>query len=243
MENLENLEEIIYDSNESDNLEIIFTYDYANQNLDNNIKFQEWKNSMIKKYGNDAKLFRCEKDKILFYSSYKDCISLPCYRNECPKCRTYICYFCSYSNNNIKTRCCFKKAISEQLFYWGLKFIKLVDKQDVELKKISNNYTIFFTLIPGINFYLIYTAIISNCLFQLKTKNSISEEPEIYDDIFYSNKCIFYTGILTSIILFIPLFIYNIYFILLLILVSIPFKFYPLKYFFGFIDGDYYDYY
>ena len=243
MENLENLDKIIYDINESDNLESIFTIDYADQNLDNNIKFQEWKNSMIKKYGNDAKLFKCEKDKILFYSNYKDCISLPCYRNECPKCKEYICHFCSYSDKNKKTRCCFKKAISEQFFYWGFKLIKLIDKKDVELKKIENYYKFFFTLIPGLNFLLIYAAIISNCLFQLKMKHSNNKAiPEIYDDKLYFNKFFFYIYILASFLLFIPLIVYNIYFVLLLILTSIAFKFYPLKYFFGFLDGDYFDY-
>lgn len=246
MENMENYNKITYDINDdSENLECFFNYDYDNQKMDNNIKFQEWKNSMIKKYGNDAKLFKCQRDKLYFYSSYKDCISLPCYRNKCPQCDKYICHFCSFPGTNERIRCCFKKAIGEQLFYYGLKYIKLIDKNDVEIKKISNNYKMLFTLIPGINFFLIYYSIMSNCLFQLKLKNAKGNEElrEIYDDKFFGNKCIFIISFLASILLFIPLIIYNIFFVVLLILISIPFKFYPLKYLFGFFDGDYYNFY
>ena len=132
-----------------------FKFDYPDQNFDKDIKYQEWKNSMIKKYGKDAKLFKCLKDKIYFYSSYLDCISSPCYRVKCPQCKEYICHFCFYSGKNRKIRCCFKKAIGEQLFYWGFKYIKLIDKEDIEIKKISNNYKILITLIPGLNFLLI----------------------------------------------------------------------------------------
>ena len=245
MENVENCDKITYDLNdESEVLESSFKFDYIEQNFDNNIKFQNWKNSMIQEYGKDAKLFKCLKDKIYFYSSYKDCISYPCYRTKCPKCKEYICHFCSYSGESENIRCCFKKAIGEQLFYYGFKYIKLIDKEDVEIKKISNNYKLLFTLIPGLNFFLIYAAIMSNCLFQLKLKNAKGGEEvrEIYDDIFFGN-ILFIIGLFAPKLLFIPLIIYNIYFVALLILISIPFKFYPLKYLLGFIDGDYYDFY
>ena len=41
-----------------------FNLDYENQKVDNNKDYEKWKDSMIIFYGNDAKLFRCLKDKI-----------------------------------------------------------------------------------------------------------------------------------------------------------------------------------
>ena len=43
--------------------------DYDGQSLKDNLKFNSWKNIMLQKYGNDAKLFKCSYDAIYFYCS------------------------------------------------------------------------------------------------------------------------------------------------------------------------------
>ena len=58
----------ILDSEENiENIESIFKIEYPNKKLDNNKEYIEWKKSMVKKYGNNAKEFKCLKDNILYY--------------------------------------------------------------------------------------------------------------------------------------------------------------------------------
>ena len=66
----------IYTENESD-LVNGFKMDYRNQILNNNVEFINWKNSMLKKYGNDAKMFKCSKDNLLFFTSKNNCKKIP----------------------------------------------------------------------------------------------------------------------------------------------------------------------
>ena len=75
----------------------IFKFDYENQQLESNLNYIKWKDSNIKEYGNNAKLFKCKKCKIFFYSKYEDIIKKPYYLAPCLICKQYICYFCSYS--------------------------------------------------------------------------------------------------------------------------------------------------
>ena len=91
MENDENIK----DNNIIDNSELIlkngFKLDYVGQSL-NNSKFINWKADMYKKFGKDAKLFKCKNENILFYVSKKECESqlYPC---KCPSYHESICYF------------------------------------------------------------------------------------------------------------------------------------------------------
>ena len=50
---------------------------------------------MKKRYGNDAKLFKCNKDKIYYYGSIQDCRTIPLYKVKCPICNNNNCYYCS----------------------------------------------------------------------------------------------------------------------------------------------------
>ncbi len=53
----------------------VFKLDYIEQNVNDNFKYQKWKEIKSKEFGNNSKQFKCNKDKILFYSTYNDCIT------------------------------------------------------------------------------------------------------------------------------------------------------------------------
>ena len=74
--------------------ENIFIHDYFNQKIQNNNKFKIWENLMLKKYGNNARLFKCIVDKIYFYISNEDCMEYPYYSSHFPICNNVICYYC-----------------------------------------------------------------------------------------------------------------------------------------------------
>ena len=85
---MENEVEFIDENNKFE----IFRPEYENQKIKNNQNFINWENSIFKKYGNDAKLFKCTKDKIYFYTSNKDCMDYPFYACRCPECNYFVCY-------------------------------------------------------------------------------------------------------------------------------------------------------
>ena len=63
---------IINNNDNKNNNNNIFKLDYESQNVDNNKYFIKWKRLMLEKLGNNAKLIRCSKDKILFFISYDE---------------------------------------------------------------------------------------------------------------------------------------------------------------------------
>ena len=113
----------------------IFKLEYKGQLLKNNARYQTWKQSMIKKYGENPKQFKCLEDNILFYTNYENYWSFPSYKSKCPICKNQICYFCSNSKTNFPIDyviCCLKRKIYKLLFYDGLQYIKKIDDKDVK---------------------------------------------------------------------------------------------------------------
>ena len=210
----------------------IFKLDYENQNLNNNINYLNWKDSIPKEYGNEAKILKCKKCKILFYSKKEDIITQkPFYLKTCPICKKYICYFCSYYYNQCYNsfndlHCCIKIALYIAFFISGPEYIKK--------NEIFDSNTLIF-LIPIINIMGLFTRAFNICFLYLAKKESKNEGVLKHrdGDLF----CLYKLMInLTGIILGIPYFLLDAYQILLLLFISIPFKFYPLKYYFGVLD-------
>jgi hypothetical protein len=205
----------------------VFNLEYIGQNLNDNIEYQKWKKLMKKEYGNNSKQFKCNKDKILFYSSYNDYIEdYYIYKSKCPVCNKYICYFCSYNGDKYFS-CCIKNSILKTFLYCG-------PKNASEPFDYSN----LFLLIPILNILTIILFFIGALYIRLileKSKNNNKEELKQYVVTEEGTKknlnliIIFLIDILLSVPFII---IYN-YFIILLIIISIPFKFVPLKYFLG----------
>ena len=223
------------------NLDNIFKIDYASQKLDNNIEFQKWKKSMLIKYGKDAKLFRCIEDNILFYITYKDCRKKPSFGGKCPICKNQICLFCSYNfkgKYEWENKCCIKRNIYKLIFYDGLRYIFEIDKNDTSYEE----NIVIFEFFPGISLFEFIGKIFCILYLDLPIKKSLRNNrkydtyrDEIERGNFYLIIMIMLIAI--NIILCIPFLIYNIFSLILIVIISIPFKFYPLKFFHGLIYG------
>ena len=217
--------------------ENIFALDYLNQKIDNNADFQKWKRKMLVKNGNDAKFFKCNQDMIYFCTTYYDCLRSPSFKGKCPICSKDICLFCS---NNYKERsdwiqCCIRRALNKAIFYYSLRYIKRYD--DVPF----DDHIHIIIFVPGINLLVLFIKCMDILYLDLPTKKSISDN----NGKLYSFRerleegCVF---VIFFILIFaigftlcISFLIYNIYLIILLFIISIPFKFYPLKYYYGII--------
>ena len=217
----------------------IFSLEYSEQNITNNKKYKKWEESKLKIYGNDAKLFRCIQDNILFFTTYDDCINYPAYKCICPKCGKIICHFCS-SIDILNMACCYKRMIYKLLFHDGLSFIKKVDRNE-DIQLISNDYSILLILIPGINLCATNYIYVDQILFSLITKNISYDDKGNRETYLYKFQKTRFSSIIIYLFAFsfifnsISFFILNFYSIIFLLLISIPFKFYPLKYYFGLI--------
>ena len=97
------IEKELIDSSGKNLINIIFYYEYEGQNLTNNADFEKFKKTMNNKYWDNAKIFKCKDDKILFYN---DCSKYPYYEGKCPKCHRNICYFCCHYNKYSPNDCC-----------------------------------------------------------------------------------------------------------------------------------------
>ena len=219
----------------------IFYLDYGEQKVINNKKYQIWNESMLQKYGNDAKLFRCIQDKILFYVSYADCIDDPSFKCKCPICGNIICHFCS-GIDTLNVICCYKRLIYNSLFHDGFVFIKKVDKnKDIQL--LSNDLSSLFIFIPGMHLFIFNFIYANKVLFSVTTKAIEYDDKGVRQTYLYrfQKKCfnfiIIYIFALMIALNSIYFFILDFYFILFLLFISILFKFYPLKYYLGIISS------
>jgi len=207
----------------------VFKFEYKEQNLNNNIEYQKWKESMLIEYGNNSKQFKCNKDKVLFYSTYNVCIYDPYYKCKCPICNNYICYFCSCNSEDQYELCCIKNTILRSIFDFGPKSLN-----------DSFNYNYLFNLVPLISIFMIITFIFKALYTTLITQKSINSDNAVLkeyleDGNYYYIK--FLLILLIDILLSIPFAIIYNYFIILFIIISIPFNFVPLKYYLNIISS------
>ena len=147
----------------------IFKPDYDYQNLENNLEYQRWHLSLINKYGNRGKLYKCSKDGILFYIPDEKAIRNN-FINEglCPVCKERICYFCSKISDSF-FNCCIRKKLSDM--YCGGKEMsnsKIKDLNDYE------EAAFIYYLIPVINITF-FIGIIHNFSFYKFTMKKYNE--------------------------------------------------------------------
>ncbi len=203
----------------------VFQFDYKEQILSNNSNYINWENEMIKKYGRDAKLFKCFKDKIVFYVSNKDTKGNHLHLGKCPLCQEYICYFCSRKGNkNDKAYCCISRKIRYILFNQRLDpYLNCEETLSLFMPIIS------FMLIIGIfsrGFY--YRLYISDKLNEKKNLNYLTTyEENISEKMLIPIVAI---NIIFAFFLSIAFAILNIEFIVILFISSILFCFRPLRY-------------
>ena len=222
----------------------IFKTDYKNQKLEDNINFQKFKQTMLSKNDNKGRIFYCKNEDIYFY--YNDS-KYPYYHGICPSCNRQICYFCKKVKNSKYDLCCNKKRIHYIFSVDAYIFIKYPkDGANYQFKE-----NLLFAIIPLVN--LIYFAAgIHIPIYKLDTKIKYKYCLKVGDDYNYDNDyynleqytmggkdhlpsfiLIVIMDVSATIILSIPYLFLDIAFTILIFLISIPFKFYPVKYIYG----------
>ena len=233
--------EISAESNlESNKLEI-FKLDYEAQNYENNSEFKKFQNSIYNKYGTKQKLFKCIKDKILFYY---DCSNYPFYEAKCPCCSKSICYFCSSSYTYPQQNCCLKKKV---YYLFKVNVLLFFYSYPGHLEhKVEFKESLFYAIVPFVNL-LYFIGCLHAILFYRMKYNDENFDYNDYDGHFTSMdknsffiRTFFIFEVACSILIAITLFVLNIYFTIIIIIISIPFKFYPMKYLFGILHSVYY---
>ena len=220
-----------------------FKLDYKEQNLNNNIKYKNWETSMIKKFGNNARLFKCSKDNLLFYTSNQECKEFPFYVSICPYCKREICYFCSRFSKDeaFSGNCCLKRGIYYAIFESGCNIYIKYDHIDPPPEKF-----IKISLIPYINIQFFISLCFKFFFLGLPKKNAEDMDNdklityEEHFDIEHRYKTlIIILFIFKLFLVFLPLpyIIISIFFMILLFLISLPFKGYPICFFWGVIFG------
>ena len=205
----------------------MFMLDYDGQSLKNNAKFNLWKDIMLQKYGNDAKLFKCFYDAIYFYSPYESFRKLPLCSSNCPSCNRPICYYCSRvaNDNNSFGDCCLKRRLYYKLIYDGFLFINLKESEKLKF------YFLLF-LFPICTFFLFTCFIYMDFFYKLR-KNIV----QYYDNggnLFWISRLI--SGLIAFILSIIYM-VHSFHFKIFLLVISIFTKNYPIKYYLGIIRG------
>lgn len=217
MENEEKNIGLIQDNNIDPYLSNIFKPNYENQKLDDNIDFQNWKSSMINKYGEKGKIYKCMKDKVLFYNSYEEGYRYNVNEGLCPLCKKRYCYFCSKMCSDYN--CCLKKKLID-MYNEGKKFS---NKQIGELGEYEFAAFECF-LIPGFNI-IFFIGIIFNISYYKLIKEFDKDYPYAYETFLHKNNLKFsiilvLNGI-TSIFFAIAFFIYGIVITIIFLLIII----------------------
>ena len=217
-------------TNFDEKTENFFKLDYKGQNINKNKFFKEFKVTMFKKNNNKGLIYFCPEDNAYFFDSseYK-------YQNGiCPLCGKDICYFCSKRDQLYRDKCCLSKKMHYLFYKEGFIFF-----EDYFRGKL------LFALIPLLNLILFVGGIHKliykiediyiremNCYWNFEgyLKSEFDRDYVNHCDIF---KFFVALDVGSTIILIIPYAILNIIFTIILIIISIPFKFYPIKYLAG----------
>ena len=229
------------------NLYNIFRLDYINQNYKHSADFQRWKTSMLNKFGRNAILYKCIADKILFYARNEDYKSYPFCQSICPSCKNPICYHCHrfkedhYGNGS----CCIRRKIYCIFFQDGLRLINPIN--------IENDYpqsfrgALFYFLIPGYNLLFFIATIHIAFFYKLGIKNYELKKNNGYIIDYETKikknknkillKIIVAFDIGLSFLLTFSLILLNLYFIIFMLIISLPFNLIPMKYYMGIAYG------
>ena len=216
-----------------------YKLEYENQNVKNNFEFLKWKKEMLDEYGKNAMLFKCLEDKIYFYTSYEECKRYPIYQSVCPICEEPICYYCSrfetdeFGENGT---CCLQRKIKCMFNQDCYRYIQPINYEEdiLSYKEAFISFVIpvihLFTLITQIQRIFYYKLVVKEIKKKEKEKQGLEGRYYLYVDAY---DYIVMINMAMAILLVIPLFFIHIYFIIFMIIISLPFKFIPLKYLLG----------
>ena len=231
------------------NVKDFIKLDFPGQNLKGNKSFEDFKKEKLTELGKDAKLFYCKKDNLYFYISKEQCKTPPLYYKNCPLCNNFVCYFCKRNTSwNIVNRgnCCLKLKLYYLFFHSGFQFLKHFDqlneeeKQDFRINLILS-YIPFFGFVKS--YVLIFDALLFGALLKdKKYKNDLDNLVEKtynrYINEYYSEIIIVLIILFTGILLSFCFTIYDIYFKLFIMIISLFSKFIPLRYYLGIMMDD-----
>ena len=176
-----------------------------------------------------------KKDSIYFYVSKAECKELPLYFKKCQLCNNYVCYFCGRNtpNDEDSEKCCVQLVLYYKFFYNGFKYFKYIIDRD----KPTFYRVLIIELIPvfGLmaNIISINLLLFSELLLNAQKKNV--EIITDYENFLKNFDYLIFIFLLYSLVTAICYAICDIYFKAILLIISLFTKFYPLKYFIGFL--------
>ena len=207
----------------------IFQIEFSNQNLDDNIKFRNWKKNMTKIYGNDLIFVSCCKDNIFFGAKRK---YKSTYKFVCPKCKNYICSFCLKLVSSDYGDCCVRARL-RSVYY------RLPECSEVKGEGINCSISLeWLLIIPFLSFLYFIGGILNSLFFRLSKPlnlNSYRKFSYRYSDYYKRKSRITYSIIYTIKVLFaiaimvafFPFVILD-FILTILLIISVPFHLYPL---------------
>ena len=219
-----------------------FKLDYPKQRIKGNQSFEKYKNLKLKELGNDSELFYCKNDFLYFYVSKRDCNAMPFYYKQCPLCKYYICYFCQRTTSQpigFNANCCIKLRLYYLFFLKG--FVYLNEFEQLSIAQKNGFYlALKISLIPFLNLLYLFSCVIL-IFFRLLLKDKkwrydVHPSHNTYNDyyqLYNSFKIIMILMTSQAILYSICYTIYSLYFNIFIFMISLFFKFYPLKYIIG----------
>ena len=216
-----------------------FKLDFPNQETKNNTLFEQFKKEKLNKLGNESKLFHCKADNIYFYASKKDSETSFYYR-KCPLCNNYICYFCQRTLSqpmDEKANCCRKLKLYYLFTKKGFEFLNnLENLEPIKKSDFKIVLLVFFT--PFLFLFTLFVEITNILGFGLLLKKqiwnyNIDDPLTTYSNYYEQNYCfelLMAIVVINSIFYSICFTIYSIYINIFILVVSLFYKFYPLKY-------------
>ena len=220
---MENENNLISSENEN------FQLDYTEQNINSNLDFLKWKKSMLEKYGKDAKLFHCIKDKNYFYVPKKEFK----YRNICPVCKYGICYFCK-SNGQHEGYCCIRYKFYSMLFQDSKIYIEHPESHFYNYCGNSLTFDMFLLLIPVVNIIWMIGLLHSSFYYSLdKFKGQQSIRNQYFQSIEDKHQNILFLLVAINagfaIFIVIPFWCYALLYSIIVDLLACLLDFYPIK--------------
>ena len=199
-----------------------FKLAFPEQNYAESFEYQKWKKSMIEIIGEKGKEFFCNEDQIVIFQKYGNNAL------TCPICHKKF-YLCPYCGKIERNKCCFKSILKEITSKKNRR--KYIDSDFVEGDDFCINFLTMF--IP-----IISNLLINACIFDLLYLFHRKKDINYSDKLILSKTKVLFFAILYSFSLINALLYMILYYeiFIFLIIISLPFKLYPVKIIMGIID-------
>ena len=214
--------------NESQNDNLIvnpyFPILYPDQKFKNSIEYKKWKKSKAEIMGENGVEMHCNKDKIVIYENINENL-------KCPICKEEYSY-CPYCKRAEKLKSCCMRGFIHDIFN-NENYYKYINSEDEYKKKEFIEFFLILFIPFVLNISLYFT------IFFVSYLDLIKNDIILYDKI--SNKkldmChkILILGFMLLMSLIYLIFFYSIF--LFIIIFSIPFKLYPIKFYIGILEN------